>query len=171
MGMKAPGRVKSGRGLPQSKTLRETRKGGCSVNVELLQEIALGLARELFPNRSRELGVYFVGRTKMAELNERFLGHEGATDVITFDYSEGKGKVHGEIFICPDVARVQAKEFGTTPQMELVRYLVHGLLHLHGYDDRTAAKRAKMKRAEEKWVRWATATFPCEKVWSKKRAG
>lgn len=148
----------------------EPRHLGSYVRVELLQEIALALARELFPKRSRELGVYFVGRKKMAELNEQFLGHEGATDVITFDYSEGQ-KVHGEIFICPDVALAQAKEFGTTPQMELLRYLVHGLLHLRGYDDRTAAKRAKMKRAEEKWVRWAATTFPCEKVWSKKRAG
>jgi len=140
------------------------------MNLPLLQEMALALARELFPNRSRDLGVYFVGRKRMAELNARFVGHEGPTDVITFDYSEGK-KVHGEIFVCPDIALTQAKEFETTPQMELVRYLVHGLLHLRGYDDRTPAKRAKMKRAEDKWVRWAAKTFPCEKIWSKKRAG
>ena len=140
------------------------------MNLSLLEVMALTLLRELFPNRSRELGVYFVGRKKMAELNKKFVGHEGPTDVITFDYSEGKN-MHGEIFICPDVALAQAKEFGTTPQMELVRYLVHGLLHLRGYDDRTAAKRAKMKRAENRWVRWAAANFPCEKVWSKKRAG
>ena len=140
------------------------------MNLPLLQEMTLALARELFPNRSRDLGVYFVGRKRMAELNARFVGHEGPTDVITFDYSEGK-KVHGEIFVCPDIALTQAKEFETTPQMELVRYLVHGLLHLRGYDDRTPAKRAKMKRAEDKWVRWAAKTFPCEKIWSKKRAG
>ncbi len=140
------------------------------MNLSLLQEMTLALARALFPDRSHEVGVYFVGRKKMAELNEKYVGHEGPTDVITFDYSEGK-TMHGEIFICPDVALTHAKEFKTTPQMELVRYLVHGLLHLRGYDDRTPAKRAKMKRAEDKWVRWAAATFPCEKVWSKKRAG
>ena len=140
------------------------------MNLRLLQEIALALARELFPNSSRELGVYFVGRKKMAELNAKFLGHDGPTDVITFDYSDRKA-VHGEVFICPDVAVLQAKEFGTSPQIELVRYLVHGLLHLRGYDDRTAAKRTKMKKAEDKWVRWVAATFPCEKVWSRKRAG
>lgn len=140
------------------------------MNLRLLQKITLALARELFPNRSREVGVYFVGRKKMGQLNQKFLGHEGPTDVITFDYSDGK-VVHGEIFICPDVALLQAKEFGASPQMELVRYLVHGLLHLRGYDDRTTAKRAKMKRAEDKWVRWVAATFPCDKVWSKKRAG
>jgi rRNA maturation RNase YbeY len=140
------------------------------MNLSLLQEMTLALARALFPNRSHEVGVYFIGRKKMAALNKKYVGHEGPTDVITFDYSEGKS-MHGEIFVCPDVALAQAKEFGTTPQMELVRYLVHGLLHLRGYDDRTPTKRAKMKRAEDKWVRWAAARFPCEKVWSKKRAG
>jgi probable rRNA maturation factor len=139
------------------------------MNLPLLQEIALAIARELFPKSSHELGLYFVSRKKMAQLNKKFLGHEGPTDVITFDYGEGD-MLHGEIFICPDVAVSQAKEFGTTPQMELVRYLVHGLLHLRGYDDRTPAKRAKMKKAEDKWVRWVAATFPCDKVWSRKRA-
>ena len=140
------------------------------MNLPLLQEIALALARELFPDNSHELGVHFVGRKKMAQLNSEFLRHDGPTDVITFNYAE-RGMLHGEIFICPDIAVIQAKEFGTTPQMEVVRYLVHGLLHLRGYDDRTSAKRAKMKRAEDKWVRWVAARFPCDKVWSKKRAG
>jgi probable rRNA maturation factor len=140
------------------------------MNLPLLQEIALALARELFPNASHELGVYFVDRKKISQLNSKFLGHKGPTDVITFDYSE-PGLLHGEIFICPDVAVVQAKEFGTTRQMELIRYLVHGLLHLRGYDDKQPANRAKMKKAEDKWLRWVAATFPCDKVWSRKRAG
>ena len=139
------------------------------MNLPLLQEIALALALQLFPKRSHELGVYLVSPEKMADLNEKFLGHEGPTDVITFNYGDAE-MLHGEIFICPDIGVDQAKEFKTTPQMEIVRYLVHGMLHLRGYDDRTLAKRAKMKRAEDKWVRWVTATFPVEKVWSKKRA-
>ena len=139
------------------------------MNLPLMQEIALALARELFPNTSHELGVYFVSRKKIAQLNAEFLGHEGPTDVITFDYAE-EGNLNGEIFICPDIAIVQAKEFGTSPQMELVRYLVHGLLHLRGHDDRTPEKRVKMKRAEDKWVRWVAKRFPCDKVWSTKRA-
>src|SRR5204863_9688452 len=129
------------------------------MNLPLLQEMTLALARELFPNRSRDLGVYFVGRKRMAELNARFVGHEGPTDVITFDYSEGK-KVHGEIFVCPDIALTQAKEFVTTPYMDLFRYLVHGILHLRVYDDRTQAKRAKLNRVEATWVYWAEKTLP-----------
>ena len=140
------------------------------LNLPLLLRITQRLLVELFPKCSHELGVHYVSRRKIAQINEKFLGHEGATDVITFNYSDGSA-LHGEIFICPDEAVSQAKEFGTTPQLELVRYLVHGVLHLRGYDDRQPAKRAKMKRAEEKWVRWVTTEFPCDKVWSRKRAG
>jgi rRNA maturation RNase YbeY len=137
------------------------------LNLPLLRRITKALSGQFFPKQSRDLTTYFVGAKKMASLNAKFLGHEGPTDVITFDY----GDDGGEIFICLEVALAQAKEFDTTPQMELVRYLVHGLLHLKGYDDHTARDRARMKRAEGKWVRWVVAEFPCDKVWSRKRAG
>jgi probable rRNA maturation factor len=137
------------------------------LNLPLLRRIAQRLASELFPNRSLEIAVYYVESNEMAAMNEKFLSHAGPTDVITFDYSNDE-IVHGEIIICPEEALKQAREFGSTPQMELVRYLVHGLLHLRGYDDRQAAKRLKMKRAEDKWVRWVAGQFPCDKVWSKK---
>jgi probable rRNA maturation factor len=137
------------------------------LNLPLLRRITNALSGRLFPKQSRNITTYFVGAKKMASVNERFLGHEGPTDVITFDY----GDYGGEIFICLEVALAQAKEFGMTPQMELVRYLVHGLLHLKGYDDCRARDRARMKKAEDKWVRWVAAEFPCDKVWSRKRAG
>ena len=135
------------------------------LNLPLLRRITEALSREFL--QGREVVAYFVGPKKMASLNEKFLGHEGPTDVITFDYGEDGG----EIFICPDVAIAQAKEFGTTPQIELVRYIVHGVLHLKGYEDIKSTDREKMKRAEDKWVRWVAAEFPCDKVWSRKRAG
>jgi probable rRNA maturation factor len=136
------------------------------LNLPLLRRIARGLANEIFPRRSHEIGVYFVGRKKITDLNERFLQHAGPTDVITFNY--GGDVLHGEIFICVSEAVKQAKEFGTTPQSELVRYMVHGLLHLRGYDDHTPEQQKKMKRAEDGWVRWAARAFQCEKVWSRK---
>jgi len=119
-----------------------------------------------------ELGVtdwnltfYLVGAKKMAEINEGHLGHTGPTDVITFDYSElgtGNSKLEtrspklrlvGEIFICPDVAVTQAREFRTTWQSEMVRYVVHALLHLCGHDDLKPAARREMKRHENRLVR------------------
>jgi probable rRNA maturation factor len=137
------------------------------------------LLTELFPDCSHELGVYYVNRKKITQMNEKFLGHAGPTDVITFDYRNARKvergvpaePLHGEIFICIDEALTQAKAFETTPQMEIVRYLIHGLLHLRGDDDRNRAQRKKMKTTEDKWVRWVAAKFPCDKVWSRKRAG
>ena len=137
------------------------------LNLPLLRLITKALAGRFFPNQPREIATHFVPSKQMASLNEKFVGHEGPTDVITFDYGEDGG----EMFICPDVAIAQAKEFGTTPEMELMRYLVHGLLHLKGYDDRNTRERIQMKKAEDKWVRWVAAEFPCEKVWSRKHAG
>ncbi len=90
-----------------------------------------------------ELGVHLIGAGEMARLNETFLGHEGSTDVITFNHREGApaGKLYGEIFICVDDALVQARRFRVWWQAEVARYLVHGLLHLEGWDD-SGARRA-----------------------------
>ena len=73
----------------------------------------------------------------MARVNEKFLKHTGSTDVITFDYQEGdvSGAWNGELFICVDDAVAAAPRFGVGWQIELARYLAHGLLHLRGYDD------------------------------------
>lgn len=101
-----------------------------------------------------QLGLHLVGARAMAELNWRWLQHEGSTDVITFDHREtSAGPLHGEIFICLDDAALQAREFGTRPPEELVRYAVHGVLHLLGYDDLDPASRRVMKREENRWVK------------------
>ncbi|MBX3746772.1 MAG: rRNA maturation RNase YbeY [Verrucomicrobiae bacterium] len=106
------------------------------------------------------LGIQLVGERAMSEQNERWLGHEGSTDVITFDHREGPGEaLHGELFVSVDDAVRQAEEFGSTPSMELVRYVVHGVLHLQGYDDRDGVSRRAMKRAEDRWVRRLARRF------------
>jgi probable rRNA maturation factor len=111
-----------------------------------------------------ELGVTFVADKEMTRVNETFLQHEGSTDVITFDHTpeqESRRKstpaqctsLNGELFICVDEAVRQAKRFRTTWQAELVRYIVHGVLHLTGHDDHRAVDRQKMKREENRLVR------------------
>ena len=114
-----------------------------------------------------ELGINLVGAREMTLVNETFLQHEGATDVITFDHAEmrkskrGKHKsIHGELFICVDVAVAQAKEFKTDWQSEVVRYVVHGVLHLLGYDDLKPALRRQMKREENRLVRRLKQRLP-----------
>jgi len=102
----------------------------------------------------------------MTELNERFLQHAGSTDVITFDYVEPGSEplLHGELFLCVDEAKVQSTRYATTWQSELVRYLVHGVLHLCGYDDRTTAQRRKMKAAENRLLAELSLRFNLKKL-------
>ena len=111
------------------------------INSRLLKQIIGELFAELKITEA-ELGINLVAAREMALVNETFLQHAGSTDVITFDHAEkrkvesGKRKqLHGELFICVDDAAIQAKEFQTTWQSEVVRYVVHGVLHLLGYDD------------------------------------
>ena len=111
-----------------------------------------------------DLTFYFVGARRMADINASHLHHAGPTDVITFDYSEDitcgtRPVLHGEIFICVAVAVTQAREFHTTWPAEVVRYLVHALLHLCGHDDLAPAPRRRMKRVENRLVRKLAKRF------------
>lgn len=112
-----------------------------------------------------ELGVCLLNDQAMVQANEQFLRHAGTTDVITFDYSEpGSDGLIGEILVCiPEAAR-QARRFRTSWESELVRYIVHGVLHLRGFDDTTTAKRRRMKARENKLVRRLKTLFRFERV-------
>jgi rRNA maturation RNase YbeY len=140
------------------------------INSRLLKQIIRNLFAELKISEA-ELGFHLVGATEMARVNWQFLQHEGSTDVITFDHSNAECgvrsaalKLHGEIFICVDDAVEQSKEFGTTWQSEVVRYAVHGVLHLLGYDDLKPHLRREMKREENRLVRLLTKRFLFEKL-------
>ena len=130
------------------------RQGARKINARMLKEIMEALLADLKIEEA-ELGINLVAAREMTLINETFLRHEGSTDVITFDYSNAECGVrsaelnlHGEIFVCVDEAVLQAIKFKTTWQSEIVRYLVHGVLHLLGHDDRDTAARRKMKREE-----------------------
>ena len=129
------------------------------IDARLLKQIVAALFTELNLTEA-ELGIQLVGAKKMAEVNWKFLQHEGSTDVITFDYQKSEvsgqksvAKLHGELFICVDDAVKQAKEFKTSWQSEVVRYVIHGVLHLLGYDDLKSALQRVMKREENRLVR------------------
>ena len=131
------------------------------LDISLLRRVVRALADGLFPQTRVDLGVYVVGEVEMTRLNETFLRHRGVTDVITFDYGDpGDPKViQGEIFVCLDEARNQARRFGTRWEQELVRYIVHGTLHLAGYDDRRRIARLRMKRRENELLRELSQSF------------
>lgn len=133
------------------------------INSRLLKEIVAAILAEL-KIENAEVEINLIGAMEMAALNETFLGHEGSTDVITFNYQESESRIqnpelHGEIFVCVDDAISQAKKFKTNWQAEVVRYVIHGILHLLGHDDLRAGLRRKMKREENSLLRGLSKKF------------
>ena len=92
-----------------------------------------------------EVSIWLISDRRMALLHRKFLGQSGPTDVMTFQ--------HGEIFISVDTARRHARAFGNSLLRELKLYIVHGLLHLHGFEDQTPSEAHKMKTAQERILR------------------
>ena len=154
------------------------------INLRLLKKIAAALLEDLEIAKA-ELEIDLVEGPEMTRLNEIFLKHKGSTDVITFDYRFGVppsgGKfskksartnrlkpelqtLHGEIFICVDEAVLQAQKFGVSWQSEVVRYIIHGILHLLGHDDLCAGARRKMKREENRLLRKLSQRFALSKL-------
>ena len=97
--------------------------------------------------RLGDIFVWLISNRRMSRLHRQFLGQTGPTDVLTFH--------HGEIFISVEMAKRHARMFGNSLVRELQLYTVHGLLHLHGFNDRTPAEARKMKRAQEQIARRA----------------
>ena len=89
------------------------------------------------------LSITFVGRATMWQLNHRYLGHRGPTDVISFGLGRvGKrGAVVGDVYICAEIARENAKAQGISAGEELLRLVIHGTLHVLGHDHPTGAGR------------------------------
>lgn len=108
-------------------------------------------ARVLLRPRLRHLSVALVNDAQMSQLHKRFLGVSGPTDVLTFelDHDSSGCVTSGEVIVCVAEARRQARERGSTVQKELLLYALHGMLHLIGFDDRTAAGYRSMHRKED----------------------
>lgn len=98
----------------------------------------------------------FCSPERHLEINRQYLGHDYATDVITFDYSDlPAGVVSGDIFIDPATVRLNASSYGVTAREEMLRVLIHGVLHLCGYKDKTAAEQKLMRAKEDQCLsRW-----------------
>lgn len=146
------------------------------IQLRLLRQIAAHLLGKELGLESWNLSLCLLAAPAMTRLNETFVGHAGSTDVITFDYSERvpgslpaepgstAEALHGEIFICVDEALLQARRFGTSWPAEVVRYLVHGVLHLRGFDDLQPADRRRMKREENRLHCALAARFPLSRL-------
>lgn len=98
-----------------------------------------------------DISIIFCSDNYILDVNLRYLHHDYFTDVITFDYCEGN-RLSGDLFISVDSVRENAVEFGTEFDDELHRVIVHGLLHLIGYDDHTSEDQKLMREKEDYYL-------------------
>ncbi|MBO6005571.1 MAG: rRNA maturation RNase YbeY [Paludibacteraceae bacterium] len=90
----------------------------------------------------------FCSDEKILEVNRQFLQHDYYTDIITFDYTEN-GKINGDIFISVDTVKSNAEKFNVTFDNELMRVIIHGVLHLTGQNDKTPETEKVMHQKED----------------------
>ena len=97
-----------------------------------------------------QLSFVFVSNPKIRALNKKFLKRNSATDVLAFDFNKSKSdELNGEIIISTDQAIHNARLYKTSSQKELMLYVIHGILHLLGFDDHTSAEIKRLRRKEE----------------------
>ncbi|GIV28114.1 MAG: endoribonuclease YbeY [Bacteroidia bacterium] len=95
-----------------------------------------------------QIAYVFCSDDFLLDLNQRFLNHNTYTDIITFDYSEGK-TLNGEMYISIDRVKENAQKFEVDFEKELLRVIIHGALHLAGYKDKTNEQKEKMRKKED----------------------
>src|SRR3989338_2182555 len=123
-----------------------------NLNQKLLKRQARRILRHKHIS-SGELSIVFVSDPLIKKLNKQFLGKNVPTDVLAFDLSKTKfpssqKQIFGEIIISTDTVQRNSRIFNTSFNYELTLYLVHGILHLLGFDDRSKDKRKLMRREE-----------------------
>lgn len=100
--------------------------------------------------RLGRIDLAIVPPADMARYNRRYLNHSGPTDVISFDLSDAQTPgLSGQLIVCATIAREQAQYHGLTGPEELMIYVIHGLLHMAGYDDQSVRQAAKMHARQD----------------------
>jgi len=99
-----------------------------------------------------DLNFIFTGDERITEINKSFLNHDYNTDVISFDNNRGK-EINGDIYISIDSVRDNSKIYHVRLREELIRVMIHGILHLCGYEDDRIEKKEGMFLKQEKFVK------------------
>jgi len=99
------------------------------------------------------ISVAIVDDSAIARLHQQFLDDPSPTDVLSFLLERSERCLEGEVVVSAETAIKNAPRYGSTPEDELLRYVIHGTLHLAGHDDTTPRKRAAMRRLERKYLR------------------
>ena len=101
-----------------------------------------------------EISLAFVDNPTIHRLNKQYLSHDEPTDVLSFPYSEPNAKkLSGELVVGVEVAKERAEEMGHSVHAELALYVIHGLLHLCGYDDKSEKAEKEMRDRERHFLK------------------
>ena len=117
------------------------------VNLSQMRRLAQSALRRLKIRGSGQFSVTFIDSATMQALNRQFKKHDRPTDVLSFRY-DGEPVV-GDVLIAPKQAQAYAREHGIAYTQELSRYVVHGILHWQGHEDRTTAEQRAMRARED----------------------
>jgi probable rRNA maturation factor len=100
---------------------------------------------------SGDINIILTNDPSLLEINKKFLKHNYFTDVISFSYNMGE-MIIGEVYISMDTIRVNSFNYNVSLKNELTRVIIHGILHLCGYEDNEQDEKVKMKLKEEEWL-------------------
>jgi rRNA maturation RNase YbeY len=129
-------------------------KEGISFRLDEQEQLKKWIRKVVTRNEFRLSVINFIFCTDryLRRINKQYLQHDYNTDVVTFDNSVEKRVIIGDIFISIERVRENSKLFSTSFKDELRRVMVHGVLHLLGYDDKTQKEKEKIHRAEDLWL-------------------
>ncbi len=119
------------------------------VEKRLVHSLVNKLSKEL-NFKLESLSINFIDADYMLNINIEYLQHSYHTDIITFNYSESNDNLDGEVFISISEAIINALKFDVHLGSEIVRLVIHGILHLVGLDDKSTSDKRKMKKEENK---------------------
>ena len=128
------------------------------VDKRLVHSLVAKLSRELDFSLD-SLSINFVDADYLLKINKEYLNHNYHTDIITFNYSGSNENLEGEIFISINEAIVNSLKFNVSLGSEIVRLVVHGVLHLVGFDDKLPNDKRKMKREENRLTKVFEADY------------
>jgi len=126
--------------------------GPLPLKEKMLKQVVRQVLRSEHPELTGELRFIFVDNAYIQRLNRQFLQHDYATDVIAFPLEADDSFLDGEVYISVERAREQARSLNVDLNEELWRLVLHGLLHLLGYDDLTEEERRKMHTLQEHYL-------------------
>ena len=101
------------------------------------------------------VSVLFVSDNEIRKMNKDYLGHDYSTDVISFPLNDEQEKLEGEIYVSYETTKINSLNYSVSHSSELLRVVIHGILHLVGYDDSTDSQKEEIKMKEEYYLQLA----------------